>query len=123
MGLEQAGFREDHSTIDHVFTLHSIAVKHVYGGGRGKLYAAFVDFHKAFDSVDRSCLWTVLEKSRLSTKFINMLKSVYANIRACVRWNGAMSNSFDCPVGVKQGAVESPIFFNLYFNYVAEHVR
>lgn len=121
--LEQAGFRADHSTIDHVYTLFSIAVKHVYGSGRGKLYAAFVDYRKAFDSVDRAQLWTVLAESGLSTKFLRMLKSIYSQVQACVRWNGAASDFFDCSVGVRQGAVESPIIFCLFINYVAMYIR
>jgi len=121
--VEQAGFRSDHSTIDHVFTLYSIAVKNVYAGGRGKLYVAFVDYKKAFDSVDRSCLWQILEKLGLSTKFISMLKAIYSHVQACVRWDNTVSDLFECPLGVKQGAVESPIIFSLYISYVADFVR
>ena len=120
---EQAGFRMGHSTTDHIFTLHSIALKTVYGEGRGKLYAAFVDFEKAFDSVDRSCLWMVLGKLGLSTKFLSMLKAVYSQVEACVRSGGIMSDTFNCPVGVKQGSVESPLIFCLYISYVADFIR
>ena len=122
-GFEQAAFRSDHSTIDHIFTLNAIAVKNVYGGGRGKLYAAFVDYEKAFDSVNRSCLWSVLTELGISTKFLNMLKAVYAEVCARVRWNGILTDPFDCPVGVKQGSVESPIIFCLYISYIADYVR
>ena len=118
---EQAGFRVDHSTIDHVFTLFSVAVKHVYGSGRGKLYAAFVDYQRAFDSIDRSCLWSVLTEICLSTKFLRMLQSVYSHVEACVRWNGNTSDFFDNSIGVRQGAVESPIIFCLFIDYVARH--
>ena len=50
--VEQAGFRHGYSTIDHVFTLYCIILSQVYGDRRGKLYVAFVDYSKAFDSVD-----------------------------------------------------------------------
>ena len=122
-GFEQAGFRADHSTVDHIFTLYAMAAKCVYGGGRGKLYAAFVDYQKAFDSVNRACLWSVLGKLGLSTKFVNMLKSVYAEVTARVRWNGALSERIDCTVGVRQGAVESPIIFCLFISCVADYVN
>lgn len=122
-GYEQAGFRCKHSTIDHIFTLHAAIVKNVYGGGRGKLYAAFIDYKKAFDSVDRTYLWKVLSHCGVSTKFINMMKAVYAQVQACVRWNSSHTGLFDCPAGVRQGASESPILFSLYISYAASYVR
>jgi len=120
---EQAGFRTDHSTIDHIFTLYAIVTKHVYGQGRGKLYVAFVDYRKAFDSVDRCKLWKILQNSKLSTKFTKMLKAMYANVKSCVRWNHLTSDFFTCPVGVKQGAKESTSIFLMYINTVADYVR
>ena len=121
--FEQAGFRSEHSTIDHVFTLHSAIVKNVYGVGRGKLYAAFIDFKKAFDYVDRSCLWKVLLKFGVSTKLVNMFKAVYSHVCGCVKWNSMLSELFECPVGVRQGASESPTIFSLYISFAAEYIR
>ncbi|RUM93187.1 MAG: hypothetical protein DSZ28_08770, partial [Thiothrix sp.] len=121
--VEQAGFRSDHSTIDHVFTLHSLALKNVYGGGRGKLYVLFVDYRKAFDSVNRTCLWKVLMKLGLSAKFLNMLQAIYSQVQACVRWDSNLSEFFDCPVGVRQGAKESTTLFSLFISMVADYVR
>ena len=108
---EQAGFRTQHSTIDHIYTLHAIILKHVYGDRRGKLYVAFVDYRKAFDSVNRSQLWKVLRSANLSTKFLKMLQAMYYKVQSCVRWGQEFSEFFDCPSGVKQRAVERPQFF------------
>ena len=98
-------------------------LKNVYGGGRGKLYVAFVDYRKAFDSVSRKQLWKIMETIGLSTKFILMLKALYANVLSCVRWRHELSDFFECPSGVKQGALESPSIFSIYINSVAEFVR
>ena len=121
--VEQAGFRREHSTVDHIFTLHAMITKLVYGGGRGKLYVAFVDYQKAFDTVNRQSLWMVLAKLGISTKLIEMLKAMYDKVQACVRWNGSMSDFFDCPAGTKQGALESPILFSLLITFVVNFVR
>ena len=120
---EQAGFRTQHSTIDHIYTLHAMILKHVYGNRRGKLYVTFIDYRKAFDSVNRSQLWEVLRSARLSTKFLKMLQAMYHKVQSCVRWGQEFSDFFNCPSGVKQGAVESPSIFSLYINAVADHVR
>eukprot|EP00745_Piridium_sociabile_P025182 TRINITY_DN39889_c0_g1_i3.p1 TRINITY_DN39889_c0_g1~~TRINITY_DN39889_c0_g1_i3.p1 ORF type:complete len:246 (-),score=19.19 TRINITY_DN39889_c0_g1_i3:155-892(-) len=46
----QAGFRKKYSTVDQIFTLYATVQKCMSRKGR-KLYVAFVDFKKAFDSV------------------------------------------------------------------------
>ena len=48
----QAGFREGYSTVDNAFILNAFVDKYL-SKKRGKLYVAFVDFKKAFDSVHR----------------------------------------------------------------------
>ena len=52
---EQAGFRKNYSTVDHIFVLNAIVQKHLEKRG-AKMYVAFVDFRKAFDSV-RHCMY------------------------------------------------------------------
>ena len=98
-------------------------LKSVYGGGRGKFFVAFVDYEKAFDSVNRPCLWKILAKLGISTKLIKMFKSMYYKVQSCVRWNNCRSDFFDCPAGTKQGALESPILFSLLMTFVVQYVR
>ena len=59
---KQAGVQEKYSTVGHIFTLVSIIRKCLFGPR--KLYVAFIDYLKAFDSVDRQSLWGVLKKSK-----------------------------------------------------------
>ena len=59
-GEHQAGFKKNYSTIDHMFTLLAFIQKQ-FSLGR-KLYVAFIDFEKAFDSVNRNILWPILVK-------------------------------------------------------------
>jgi hypothetical protein len=47
----QIGFQSGHRTADHIFTLKTIIDKHINQNKKEKLYACFVDFRKAFDSV------------------------------------------------------------------------
>ena len=46
VGCEQAGFRPEFSTMDHIFTLHSII--EYYKNKNRRVYSAFVDYSKAF---------------------------------------------------------------------------
>jgi len=55
IGPEQAGFRKGYSTTDHVFVLNCIVDMYLYK--HKKLYCTFIDYKKAFDSIDRITLW------------------------------------------------------------------
>lgn len=53
----QSGYRKNYSTIDKVFTLHSLIHRNISKNGN-HFYCAFVDFSKAYDTVNRSkLLW------------------------------------------------------------------
>ena len=58
----QFGFRSGRSTTDAIFVLNSI-IQH-YLNHNKRLYCAFIDMRKAFDSVYRNGLWYKLGKNR-----------------------------------------------------------
>ena len=116
---EQAGFRKGYSTIDHIFTLITM-VKSKLDSRRGdKVYVAFIDEKKAFDTVDRDKLWETLEKIT-SSKMVNILKAMCFWVQSCIRWGANISDFFACPQGVKQGCLLSPIIFSLLISEVAD---
>ena len=47
----QIGFQAGSRTSDHLFTLKTLIDTHVKAKSRGKIFACFVDFRKAFDSI------------------------------------------------------------------------
>ncbi len=78
----QAGFRSSYSTIDQIYVLNAV-VNHLLHKG-SKLYAAFIDFSKAFDLVDRTLLLQQLSQSGLSGKILHIIKSMYERTKSCV---------------------------------------
>ena len=52
----QTGFRPGYSTVDNAFILNTV-IESALSKSKGKLYVAFVDFQKAFDTVERTKLW------------------------------------------------------------------
>ena len=72
----QAGFRRNYSTIDNIFTLQSLIQKHISKKG-GRFYCVFIDYKKAFDSVNHDKLWEALERKGIGGKFLNFWKSLY----------------------------------------------
>ena len=58
---EQAGFRRGKSCIDHIFTLRQILqIMEQSTEWKSTIYITFIDFEKAFDSLQRESLWRIL---------------------------------------------------------------
>lgn len=117
----QAGFRKNYSTTDQIFNLYAITQKCLNRKGQ-KLYVAFVDFRKAFDSVNHQKLLDVLRSEGIKGKFLSSLRSMYDSLISCVRINGEYTEFFDCPQGVRQGCVLSPSLFSLFINQLANQI-
>ena len=119
----QAGFRRDYSTTDHIFTITQIISNCLYGQNRSKCFIAFIDFKRAFDTVKRDKLWEILNKIGVSNKMLNMLQAIYSDVKGCVKYGGEISPTFECPVGLRQGCLLSPLLFSLMINEVADAIR
>ena len=112
IGAEQAGFRKGFSTADHIFTFKCIL--DLYLSRKKKLFCAFIDYKKAFDSVDRLCLWQKLLQNGISGKIFKVIFNLYKNAKSCVKVNGSHSSFFSCLAGVRQGENLSPLLFAIF---------
>ncbi|CAL4064203.1 unnamed protein product, partial [Meganyctiphanes norvegica] len=70
LGQEQAGFRSNYSTADHIFVLNSIIGIYLNKINKKILFCAFIDYQKAFDLIDRVSLWTKLLSYNINGKII-----------------------------------------------------
>ena len=122
ISVEQAGFRRSHSTIDHIFTLHSMVSNCLFGRRRSKFYVCFVDFQKAFDTVKRAILWDILQREGVSDKMLNMVKAIYEQVLAVVRYGNELSEEISCPLGVRQGCLLSPLLFTFLMTELAKGI-
>jgi len=111
---EQAGFRDGYSTVDHVFTLDFITRYYIDKGKR--LYVAFVDYRKAFDSIDRSRLWKKLIEAGITGPVLNVILKLYENAKSYVKYNNTVSEFFSSTTGVRQGENLSPLLFAIFLN-------
>ena len=116
---QQAGFTPTRSTTDCILTLRVLAQQRRMF--LQPLYAAYVDLKAAFDSLDRSVLWSLLQGIGVPTKLISILKDLYSNTTCRVRAEGSMSDPFSTTSGVRQGCVAAPNLFNIAVDYWLHH--
>ena len=99
--------------------LGSLVDKHMSTNRNDKVYACFVDFKKAFDSVWHEGLFFKLLENKIDGSFFRLIKSLYANSKCAVKLSKSRTEFFSYSRGVRQGCVLSPILFNLYINELA----
>ena len=114
---------KDSRANDHVLTLKTLVNKHVTDQKGKKLYACFVDFQKAFDSVWHEALFRKLENIGINGNLINIIKNIYQLTQCAVKINGKSTKCFKYEKGVEQGNPLSPILFNLFMNDIFEAVK
>lgn len=106
--IEQAGFRSGFSTIDHIHTLGQVTSK--YKEFNKPLYVAFIDYSKAFDSINHNAIWNALQLSKIDQKYINIIKFIYANSTSKVKLE-TRGEEVKIERGVRQGDPISPKLF------------
>ena len=79
---EQAGFRKDRGTTEQIFILRNVIEQCIEWNA--KLYVCFVDFEKAFDSVDRSVLWRIMRSYSIPEKIVKMAQVMYSGSECTV---------------------------------------
>ncbi len=77
---------------------------------------AFLDFAKAFDSVNHRILLAELKASGIDGAVLNWIKSYLSNRSYQVQLDGMLSEAAPCHGGVPQGSVIGPLLFLLYIN-------
>jgi len=82
------------------------------------LYVTFVDFAKAFDSVDRQAIWCILKSYGVPEKIIDVIRELYEDFTCQVIHEGRMSDDFKVTTGVRQGCLLSPLLFLVVLDWV-----
>src|SRR3989442_15619795 len=97
----QCGFRPNRGTADMIFAARQLQEK--CREQNKDLYTVFVDLSKAFDTVNRDGLWTVLRRFGCTERFTRILQSLHNGMLGRVRVDGVLSEAFPISNGVRKG--------------------
>ena len=116
-----AGFRKGRGTRNQIANICWIIEK-----GRElqkNIYFCFVDYAKAFDCVDHSKLWKILQEMGIPDHMTCLLRNLYAGQEATVRTGHGTTDWFQIGKGGHQGCILSPCLFNLHAEYIMQNAR
>lgn len=112
----QAGFRPNRSCPEQILNLkQTLKIQAL----RNKpTVCTFVDFKKAYDSIDRTSLDNILHEYGLDDKTRRLIKETLTDTKSKVKFMGTISEPFTIDTGVRQGDGLSPLLFNIVLDKV-----
>ena len=119
--MAQFGFIPGRNTLQPIFIL-----RHLVEAGRRRqsanrqVYAAFIDFSQAYDTVDRTKLWRHLSDMQVPVTLLQTMQSMYAGDSYVLVDGHKQTEHIEPLRGVKQGCPLSPLLFALYVSDVVD---
>ena len=110
----QFGFRKCHSTYMSLMILMDKLIKSLDNGDC--VIGVFLDFSKAFDTVDHVILLQKLEFYGIRGSALSWFQSYLKNRKQFVSYNGATSSLKLVKCGVPQGSILVPLLVLIYIN-------
>ena len=98
-------------------TMHFTKAKNIPG------VAVFLDFEKAFDSIEWNFIHRCLETFNFGLDLRQWIKVFYTDISSCVLNNGYASKHFHLERGVRQGCPLSGTLFVIAIELLAQRIR
>ena len=115
------GFRKGRGIRDQIANIHCIIEK--AREFQKSIYLCFIDYAKAFDSVDHKKLWKILKETGIPDHLTCLLRNLYAGQEATLRIIHETTNWSQIVKGIHQSCISSPCLFNLYTEYIKQNAR
>lgn len=83
----------------------------------------FIDYYKAFDTVDHGFLLTLLNFFGFGSKFIHAIHVMYTNCNSSIKLANGTSGRFSISRGIKQGDPAAPYLFLVIMQALCLHIH
>ena len=118
---EQCGFVEGKGTSNAIYMLRTIAEMALEM--QNKLYLCFVDYTKALDCLNHLELIKLIESLIVDGRDLRVIRNLYWQQIAAVRWENELSGYKPTQRGITQGCVLSPHLFAIYSEFIMRNIQ
>jgi len=78
----------------------------------------FIDFEKAFDSIDHQVVWKILKHYGIPQKIISIIQQLYDEFSCQVIHDGNLTEPFTVTTGVRQACILSLLLLLMLIDWV-----
>ena len=118
----QFGFTEGGRVEHCLFTLDYVTNMTFESSRHKNLYLAFIDFKKAYDSIDRKRLIEVLVEFKINPQIIDLIVQMYEGDSTVIQL-GKMRKKIEVTGGIRQGCCISTLLFKMITFTMIEDLR
>jgi hypothetical protein len=93
---KQFGFMPGRSTMEVIFLIKLLMER--YRERKKDLHMVFIDLEKAYEKVPKNVVWWALQKHKVSTKYITLIKDVYDDVVTSVRTSDR--DTYNFPINI-----------------------
>jgi hypothetical protein len=86
------------------------------------LHMVFIDLEKAYDKVPKNIMRWPLQKHKVLTKYITLIKDMYDIVVTSVRTSDGYTNDFPINIGLHQWSALIPYLFALVMDEVTRDI-
>jgi hypothetical protein len=109
------------STIEAIFLIRQAMER--FREQKKDLHMVFIDLEKAYDKIPRNVMWWALDKHKVPTKYVTLIKDMYNNVTTSVRTNDGNTEYFPIKIGLHQGSALSSYLFALVMDEVTRDIQ
>jgi hypothetical protein len=119
--INQFGFMLGRSTMEAIFLIRQVMER--YKEQKKDLHMVFIDLKKTYDKIPRNLMWWALDKHKVLTKYVTLIKDMYDKVVTSVRTTDGDTDVFPINIGLHQGLTLSPYLFALVIYEVTRDIQ